>query len=88
MSVVKGDVQTSVGSLQVCAGQDGGCEAAIHAMKTVFEDDESDAILLIDAANAFNSMNRAAMLENIRKLCPIAYTYAFNCYASHARLLL
>ena len=86
MSVAKGDVQCSVGSLQVCAGQAGGCEAAIHAMRNVFEDEESDAILLIDAANAFNSMNRATMLENIKKICPIVYTYAFNCYATHARL--
>ena len=30
--------------------------------------------------------NRAVMLENIRRLCPIAYTYAYNCYAVHARL--
>ena len=86
MSVVKGDVQKSVGSLQVCAGQAGGCEAAIHAMRTIFEDDESDAILLIDAANAFNSINRMTMLENIRRVCPVVYTYAYNCYGTHARL--
>jgi len=86
MSVIKGDVQKSVGSLQVCGGQEGGCEAAIHAMRTIFEDDETDAVLLIDAANAFNSINRSVMLENIRRLCPIAYNYAYNCYAAQARL--
>ena len=26
------------------------------------------------------------MLENILRLCPIAYVYASNCYAPHARL--
>ena len=86
MSVIKNDVQTSVGSLQVCAGQAGGCEAAIHAMHNIFDDADTEAVLLIDAANAFNSINRSNMLENIRKICPIAYTYAFNCYATHARL--
>ena len=86
MNVVKGDVQTAAGSLQVCAGQAGGCEAAIHAMRAIYEDDESDAILLIDAANAFNSLNRDAMLNNIKNLCPIAYIYAYNCYSVHARL--
>ena len=86
MSVIKGDVQKSVGSLQVCAGQAGGCEAAIHAMHTIFEESENDAVLLIDAANAFNSINRSTMLENIRRSCPIAYVYAFNCYATQARL--
>ena len=86
MAVVKGDVQESVGSLQVCAGQAGGCEAAIHAMRSLYESEDTDAVLLIDAANAFNSMNRSAMLQNIERICPAAYIYAYNCYASHARL--
>ena len=66
--------------------QAGGCEAAIHAMRDVFEDEETECVLLMDAANAFNSINRNLMLENIRRLCPIAYIYAYNCYAVHARL--
>ena len=86
MSLIKTDVQDAVGSLQLCAGQAGGCDAAIHAMRTIYEDDATDAVLLIDAANAFNSMNRQSMLLNIGRLCPIVYTYAFNCYATHARL--
>jgi len=36
----------------------GGCEAAIHDMRTLYENEETDAVLLIDAANAFNSINR------------------------------
>lgn len=86
MGVVKDDIQASAGSIQVCAGQAGGCEAAIHGMRTVFEDEETDAILLIDAANAFNSINREAMLKNISRICPIAFVYAYNCYSVHARL--
>ena len=86
MEVVKGDVQESVGSLQVCAGQAGGCEAAIHAMLTMYEEEETNAVLLIDAANAFNSINRKVMLRNIERICPIAFTYAYNCYSPHARL--
>ena len=51
-----------------------------------FEEEDCDAVLLVDAANAFNSINRCAMLENILRLCPIAYIYAYNCYAPHDRL--
>ena len=58
----------------------------MHAMRDIFEEDDCDAVLLVDAANAFNSINRGAMLENILRLCPIAYVYAYNCYAPHARL--
>ena len=86
MKVFRPDIQKAAGSLQVCAGQSGGCEAAVHAMRDIFEEDDCDAVLLVDAANAFNSINRGAMLENILRLCPIAYVYAYNCYAPHARL--
>ena len=86
MSVAKDDIQDATGAMQVCAGQPGGCEAAIHAMHDIFLEEETECLLLVDAKNAFNSINRAAMLENIRRLCPIAYIYAFNCYGVHARL--
>ena len=55
-------------------------------MRSIYEDTETDAILLIDVANAFNAINPEALLENIRRLCPIAYVYAYNCYAAQARL--
>ena len=71
MNVVKKDVVDASGSLQLCAGQKSGSEAAIHAMHTIFESDDTDAVLLIDASNAFNALNRAAALHNIRILCPI-----------------
>ena len=58
--VTKPDVIDASGSLQVCAGHKSGSEVAIHAMREVFEHDNSDAVLLIDESNAFNSLNRAA----------------------------
>lgn len=78
MNVVKKDVVDASGSLQLCAGQKSGSEAAIHAMHTIFESDDTDAVLLIDASNAFNALNRAAALHNIRILCPIIAIYAIN----------
>ena len=74
------------GATQVCAGHKSGSEAAIHAMHNIFESDETDAALLIDASNAFNSLNRAAALHNVRVLCPIMATYAINTYRAPARL--
>ena len=46
-------------------GQVAGCEAAIHAMKDLFCDDRTEAALLVDASNAFNSVNCQAALHNI-----------------------
>ena len=40
-----------------------GIELAIHAMRKVFEDNDTEAILyIIDAENAFNNRNRKGLL--------------------------
>lgn len=56
--VTEQNIVDGCGSFQVCAGLTSGGEAAIHAMKSIFEADDTDAVLLIDASNAFNSLNR------------------------------
>ena len=57
MIMMKPDVIEGSGSLQVCSGQQSGCEAAIHRIAKIFEDDKTECVLLIDATNAFNCMN-------------------------------
>ena len=57
--------EDAAGPLQVCAGQLGGCKAAIHAMRRIFENPD---VLLVDATNAFNQINRQAALHNINVL--------------------
>ncbi|PFX33527.1 hypothetical protein AWC38_SpisGene1544 [Stylophora pistillata] len=57
-------------------------------MRELFEHDNSDAVLLIDASNAFNSLNRAAALHNIGVLCPSIATYTINTYREPARLFI
>ena len=88
MSVTKQDVIDACGSLQVCAGHKRGSEAAVHAMRSIFDADDTDAVLLIDASNAFNSLNRAVALHNFTVLCPSIATYAINTYRRHARLFI
>ena len=66
---------SSVGLLQVCAGHEAVCEAAIHAMHTISEDEKIEAVLLVDAANAFNSVNRQVFLHNICIICHPMATY-------------
>ena len=63
LSVAKADLQEAAGSLQLCAGQIAGIEAAVHA---AFSNDDVDAVLLVDASNAFNSLNRDVALHNIQ----------------------
>ena len=47
MHVTKPDVIDASCSLQVCAGHKSGSEAAVHAMRSTFDADETDAVLLI-----------------------------------------
>jgi hypothetical protein len=84
--VLKEDVLEASGPLQLCAGHNSGSEAGIHAMRELFEADDTDAVLLIDASNAFNSLNRAAALHNIRIICPALAIFAINTYRVPARL--
>ena len=57
-------------------------------MHNIFEADNIDAVLLIDASNKFNSLNRAAALHLVRILCPTIATYATNIYREPARLFI
>ena len=70
MHVTKPDVIDASGSLQVWADLKSGSEVAICAMRNIFEAEGTDAVLLIDASNALNALNRAAALHNIRVLFP------------------
>ena len=74
------DVEEAAGSLQLCAGQDRGCEAAVHAMRCIFQDPDIEAILLVDATNAFNSIDRKAALHNISTICPSLAQSLINTY--------
>ena len=62
LSIIGPDIQEAAGAIQLCAGHEAGCEAAVHAMRKIFLKDETEAILQIDATNAFNSLNRQATL--------------------------
>ena len=85
MSVTREDVIKSSSKSQMC-GRKAGSEAAIHAMKQMYENERSDAVILVDAANAFNNVNRNVLLHNISIICPAISTFVKNCYVTPARL--
>ncbi len=86
MSIVGKYVRLAAGPLQMCAGQPAGSEAAIHAMSEIFNDSGSDAVLLVDAKNAFNCLNRRTALHNIQVLCPVIAPYLINTYRCNSML--
>ena len=45
------------GADQLCAGTKAGIKAAVHAMRDLFETDETEVLLLVDASNVFNVLS-------------------------------
>ena len=88
VGVIRDDIMEAAGPLQTCTGLKGGIEAAIHAMRITFEKEETEGILLVDAENAFNNLNRKAALQNIKQICPSFYQYLYNTYQKPAKLII
>ena len=88
LKIVSDDVQAAAGPLQTCAGHEAGCEAAVHAMREIFTFDDTEAILLVDASNAFNAVNRQAALHNIQVICPAISTILSNTYQVPIKLFI
>ena len=87
MNVVGSEVLRVTGPLQLCSGHEAGAEAAIHSMRSVFHDKGTDAVLLVDASNPFNNLNRKVALMNIVLLCPVITPILTNCYCGNAQLM-
>ena len=57
-------------------------------MRCTFEDDRTDAVILVDARNAFNLLNHQAALHNIRVICTQIATILVNTYRRPACLII
>ena len=86
MKVLKEDILEAAGTYQLCAGHESGCEVAVHEMRQIFDD--AEAVLLVDASNAFNNLNRTAALHNIHTLCPPLATILTNTYRNSSHLFI
>ena len=75
------------GVRQVCSGLKAGIEGSIHAIRELYEEHCGNGwgLLLVDA---FNSLNRAAALWNVRVQWPRCARFLFNTYCGYAPLIL
>ena len=85
---LKPDFTVAAGPIQVFAGHQAGAESAVHAMCSIFQEENTEGVLLIDASNALNSLNRQVALHNIQILCPRASLILINTYRFPSRLFI
>ena len=60
---------------------------AIHPMREIFNNNKTEAILLVGAEIAFNTIDRKVLLHNTEYLCPQS-VFIYNCYVIPARLFI
>ena len=86
MLVCKSDLVAAVCPSQLCVGLEAGCEAAFHSLKCCYEDTRTQGLLLVDASNAFNNLNRTTTLCNAHSICPILAPILTNTYRTQSNL--
>ena len=84
--VTKGALQETAGPKQLCTGHVSGIEAAVRVMRSIFSSGDTKAIRLVDAGNAFNSLNHQVALCNLRHLCPTLANILINTYREPSEL--
>ncbi|CAB9501557.1 expressed unknown protein [Seminavis robusta] len=78
----------AAGTSQLSVGLKAGIEGAVHTANHVWDHhlgssdslDSDFGFLIIDASNAFNELNRTAMLYTVRHLWPEGARFTFNSY--------
>ena len=79
------------GSSQLCCGLAAGIEGGIHAAQQFWSQHAATpefGFLQVDATNAFNQIDRTAMLWVTRHEWPRGALFVFNCYKHHALLVI
>lgn len=79
---VKSDMVDYLLPRQIGFGVKYGCEGAVHSIRTYIRDPRNSTKLMlkVDVRNAFNSVERDAMLTEIKNKIPQLYHYLRQCY--------
>ena len=74
--------------IQLGVGTPGGCEAAVHATRRFVESMQVDhCVVKLDFSNAFNSLHRDVMLDEVLKKIPGIYKFCHLSYSKPSELV-
>ena len=57
-------------------------------MREIYKQPECEAVMMVDASNAFNTLNRRATIHTIKVKCPSFAKYVENTYKEPAQLFI
>ena len=55
-------------------------------MRDIFNNQDTEAVILVDAINAFNTLNLQVALHNLQRTCPAFATILINTYKNSSHL--
>ena len=88
MRTVKRDLQEAIGPIQLCTGQAAECEAAVHAMKRIFTEEDTEAMILVDASyKRIQPTEQTGHLDQLRGYLS-CYVTCSNTYRSNSWLFI
>ena len=69
--------------IQVGVAVAGGCEAAVHATRRFLENTSPDEVIgKLDFTNAFNTVQRDAVLNSVSVKIPEIYSFCYSAYGN------
>ena len=81
------DIPSSFQPIQLGFGTRGGCEAAVHSVRTFLHNNGGEVLLKVDVKNAFNSVDRGALLTQVKLKCGHLFNYIWQCYSKPTKLI-
>ncbi len=90
-SSVNDDLRDHLEPLQLGVGTKLACEAIVHVVRqwcARWADDTSRCLVKMDLSNAFNCVDRSAVLAAVRRVVPELAPWADFCYKHPSRLIL
>lgn len=76
------------GPIQFGVGMKGGTENVVHAIRELTRRNFATHILSLDLANAFNTISRKFIIDQVNKHFPLLNNWIWQCYGSPSHLLI
>ena len=88
MCLPKNHIMNFSSDIEMFVGQKLCNEAATHTMINFYKQEETEAVIFVDAANTFNNINRKVLFHDIKILYLFVSTYVLNCCSISSRLFI